>query len=169
MTPGHEIARAVERIGGLVPKTAGLAEVDQIVVVGGWGDGLCRLCQAGNTQICGHGQWPSFAFYGGYAEFLPVPYEYLIRVDKKYNLKPEELAPLTDAGLTLYRGLKKLRDAGALGPDRVVAVVGIGGLGAYAIQYAKLLSSGATVVGFGRSDEKLAVAKYHAPEITMQF
>jgi hypothetical protein len=46
----------------------------------------------------------------GYAEFLPVPYEYLIRV-------------------------------------------------AYAVQYAKLLSSGATVVAFGRNDEKLAVAK----------
>ena len=30
----------------------------------------------------------------------PVPYEYLIRIDKKYNLKAEELAPLTDAGLT---------------------------------------------------------------------
>jgi threonine dehydrogenase-like Zn-dependent dehydrogenase len=109
-------------------------------------------------------QWPGFAFYGGYTEFLPVPYEYLIRIDHKYNLKPEELAPLTDAGLTPYRGIKKLRNAGALGPDRVVAVIGIGGLGAYAIQYARLLSSGATVVGFGRSDEKLAVAKEYGAD-----
>jgi alcohol dehydrogenase, propanol-preferring len=38
-------------------------------------------------------------------------------------------------------------------------VIGISGLGTYAVQYAKLLSSGATVVAFGRSDEKLAVAK----------
>jgi alcohol dehydrogenase, propanol-preferring len=157
MTPGHEIAGAVEKIGSLVPKTTGLTEGDQVVVVGGWGDGTCRLCQAGDTQICGHGKWPPFAFYGGYAEFLPVPYEYLIRVDKKYNLKAEELAPLTDAGLTPYRGIKKLRNAGALGPDRVLAVIGIGGLGAYAVQYAKLLSSGAMVVAFGRNDEKLAV------------
>jgi propanol-preferring alcohol dehydrogenase len=147
MTPGHEIAGAVEKIGSLVPKTAGLIEGDQVVVTGGWGDGTCRLCQAGDAQICSHGKWPGFSFYGGYAEFLPVPYEYLIRVDKKYNLKAEELAPLTDAGLTPYRGIKKLRNAGALGPDRVLAVIGIGGLGAYATQYAKLLSSGATVVG----------------------
>jgi alcohol dehydrogenase, propanol-preferring len=154
----------VEKIGSLVPKTAGLTEGDQVVVVGGWGDGTCRLCQAGNTQICGHGRWPGFGPYGGYAEFLPVPDEYLIRVDKKYTLKAEELAPLTDAGLTPYRGIKKLRNAGTLGPDRVLAVIGIGGLGAYAVQYAKLLSSGATVVAFGRNDEKLAVAQQYGAD-----
>lgn len=164
ITPGHEIAGAVEKIGSLVPKTAGLTEGDQVVIAGGWGDGTCRWCQAGDTQICGHGRWPGFGPYGGYAEFLPVPYKYLIRVDKKYNLKAEELAPLTDAGLTPYRGIKKLRNAGALGPDRVLAVIGVGGLGVYAVQYAKLLSSGATVVAFARNDEKLAIAKQNGAD-----
>jgi alcohol dehydrogenase, propanol-preferring len=41
----------------------------------------------------------------------------------------------------------------------VLAVFGIGGLGKYAIQYAKLLGGGATVVAFGRNEEKLASAK----------
>ena len=36
--------------------------------------------------------------------------------------------------------------------------MGVGGLGAYAVQYAKLLGAGATVVAFARSDEKLAMA-----------
>lgn len=157
--PGHEIAGSVEQIGKLVPAGAQLAIGDLVVVAGGWGDGTCRQCQVGDTQICAHGRWPGFGAYGGYGEFVPVPYKYLIRVDKKYNLKPEELAPLTDAGLTPYRGIKKLRNAGVLGPDRVMAVFGAGGLGTYAVQYAKLLSSGATVVAFARSDEKLAVAK----------
>ncbi|MER3424186.1 MAG: NAD(P)-dependent alcohol dehydrogenase [Nitrospiraceae bacterium] len=159
---GHEIAGTVERIGSLVPKTASFAEGDQVVVVGGWGDGTCRWCQVGDTQICRHGRWPGFGPYGGYAEFIPVPYKYLIRVDKK--LKAEELAPLTDAGLTPYRGIKKLRDGGALAPGRVMAVFGVGGLGTYAVQYAKLLSSGATVVAYARNDEKLAVAKNHGAD-----
>jgi alcohol dehydrogenase, propanol-preferring len=158
-TPGHEIAGAVERIGERVPSTSNLAVGDQVVVVGGWGDGVCRQCKVGDEQLCGHGNWPGFGPYGGYGEFVPVPYKYLIRIDRKYNLKAEELAPLTDAGLTPYRGIKKLRQAGVVGPDRVIAVIGVGGLGAYAVQYAKLLSSGATVVAFARSDEKLAVAK----------
>ena len=164
ITPGHEIAGTVEKIGSLVPKTAALTEGDLVVVVGGMGDGTCRLCQAGNTQICGHGKWPGFGPPGGYGEFVPIRYEYIICLDKKYNLKAEELAPLTDAGLTPYRGIKKLRDAGSLGPDRVLAVIGIGGLGAYAVQYAKLFSSGATVVAFGRDDDKLAVAKEYGAD-----
>jgi propanol-preferring alcohol dehydrogenase len=41
----------------------------------------------------------------------------------------------------------------------VVAVLGASGLGSYAVQYAKLLSAGATVVAFARNDEKLAIAK----------
>lgn len=157
--PGHEIAGSVEQIGSLVPESAQLAIGDQVVVAGGWGDGTCRQCRRGDTQICAHGRWPGFGAYGGYSEFVPVPHQYLIRVDRKYKLKAEELAPLTDAGLTPYRGMKKLRSAGVLDPDRVVAVFGVGGLGAYAVQYAKLLSSGATVVAFARSDEKLAIAK----------
>lgn len=162
LTPGHEIAGFVHKIGSLVPKSTGLVEGDQVVVVGGWGDGTCRHCQAGNTQICGHGNWPGFGPYGGYSEFVPVPPRYLIKVDKR--LKAEELAPLTDAGLTPYRGIKKLRDAGALGPDRVLAVFGVGGLGAYAVQYAKLLGGGAKVVAFARHPDKLAVAREYGAD-----
>jgi propanol-preferring alcohol dehydrogenase len=46
----------------------------------------------------------------------------------------------------------------------VLAVIGIGGLGAYAVQYAKLLSSGATVVAFARNEEKLAVAQQYGAD-----
>jgi propanol-preferring alcohol dehydrogenase len=162
--PGHEIAGSVEQVGTQVPHTANLALGDQVVVVGGWGDGTCRQCRVGDEQICAHGKWPGFGTYGGYSEFVPVPYKYLIRLDRKYNLKAEELAPLTDAGITPYRGIKKLRQARAIGPDRVLAVIGVGGLGTYAVQYAKLLSSGATVVAFARSDEKLAIAKEHGAD-----
>ena len=159
LTLDHEIAGEIHKIGSLVPKSAGFEEGDQVVVVGGWGDETCRHCHEGNTQICPHGKWPGFGPYGGYAEYVPVPVQYLIKIDKRYKLKAEELAPLTDAGLTPYRGIKKLRDAGALGPDRVLAVFGVGGLGTYAIQYAKLLGGGATVVAFGRNAEKLEAAK----------
>src|SRR5262249_49499389 len=94
---------------------------------------------------------------GGFAEFIPVPARYVIKVDKR--LKFEELAPLTDAGLTTYRGVRKLRDAGALGPDRVIGVFGVGGLGGYAVQHAKLLGGGARVVALARNPDKLAIAK----------
>jgi len=125
-------------------------------VAPGWGDGTCRHCLVGNTHICPNVRWPGFGPYGGFADFLPVPARYLIKVERR--LKFEELAPLTDAGMTPYRGIKKLRDAGALGPGRVLGVFGIGGLGGYAVQYAKLLGGGAKVVAFARNPDKLAIA-----------
>lgn len=157
ITLGHEITGVVHRIGSIVPKSVGLTEGDHVVVSPGWGDGTCRHCQAGNTQICPNVRWPGFGPYGGFAEFVPVPARYLIKVEPR--LPFEELAPLTDAGVTPYRGVKKLRDAGALGPDRVAGVLGVGGLGGYAVQYAKLLGAGATVVAFARNAAKLAIAK----------
>ncbi len=161
ITPGHEITGVVSKIGSNVPKSS-FKEGDHVVVAPGWGDGTCRHCQVGNTQICANVRWPGFGPYGGFAEYLPVPARYLIKVGK--NLKFEELAPLTDAGLTTYRGIKKLRNGGALGPDRVMGVFGVGGLGAYAVQYAKLLGSGAIVVAFARNPEKLAVAKEYGAD-----
>jgi len=157
ITIGHEISGVVHKIGSAVPKAAGFEEGDHVGVAPGWGDGICRHCLIGNTHICPNVRWPGFGPYGGFAEFLPVPARYLIKADA--SLKFEEVAPLTDAGLTPYRGIKKLRDAGALGPDRVLGVFGVGGLGAYGVQYAKLLGGGAKVVAFARNPEKLAIAK----------
>src|SRR5215469_3830432 len=157
ITLGHEITGVVQKIGGLVPKAAGFNEGDHVVVAPGWGDGTCRHCQVGNTQICPNVRWPGFGSVGGFAEYIPVPARYLIRVPDR--LQFEQLAPLTDAGMTPYRGVKKLRDAGALGPDRVLGVFGVGGLGGYAVQYAKLLGGGATIVAFDRNSDNLAVAK----------
>lgn len=154
--PGHEITGVVHEIGKLVSATT-FQEGDHVVVAPGWGDGTCRHCQVGNTHICPNVRWPGFGPYGGFAEFIPVPARYLIKVDRR--LPFEQLAPLTDAGLTPFRGIKKLRDAGALAPGRVLGVFGIGGLGSYAVQYGKLLGGGATVVAFARNLDKLAVAK----------
>jgi propanol-preferring alcohol dehydrogenase len=165
ITPGHEIAGLITAIGDRVPEGARLAIGDQVVVAAGWGDGICRECRAGNEQLCEHGSWPGFGPPGGYAEFIPVPYRQLIRVEHK--LKWEELAPLTDAGVTPYRAIKKLRAAGVLGPGRVIAVFGASGLGGYAVQYAKLLSAGATAVVFARNDEKLAIAKQRGADVVV--
>jgi propanol-preferring alcohol dehydrogenase len=166
LTPGHEIAGWIERIGSRVSKQFGLAEGDMIVVDGAWGDGLCRQCHEGNQQICAHGRWAGFGLHGGYQEYLPVPCEHVIKVASP-DLTPEVLAPLTDAGVTPYRGVKKLAKAGVLGPGRTIAVLGIGGLGAYAVQYAKLLGAGATVVALARTADKLALATRNGADVTI--
>ncbi|WP_433222369.1 NAD(P)-dependent alcohol dehydrogenase [Dactylosporangium sp. CS-047395] len=161
--PGHEITGHIDRFGAEVPQHSGLFQGDLVVVSAGWGDGTCRQCHEGNEQLCtGTGGWVGFGPPGGYAEYVRVPYRHLIKVDG--DPRPEYLAPLTDAGLTPYRGMKKLQAAGNLGAGRTVAVHGIGGLGSYGVQYAKLLGGGATVVALGRSHDKLAEAGKHGAD-----
>lgn len=165
--PGHEVAGTVAALGAEVPPSAGLAEGDLVVVNPNWGDGTCRQCHEGNEQLCSSGQLMGFGPNGGFAEYVLAPYDHVISVGDQPDARADYLAPLTDAGLTPYRGMKKLRAAGKLGAGRTVVVNGIGGLGSYGIQYARLLGGGATVLGFARSDEKLAVARENGADHTV--
>lgn len=163
-TPGHEIAGWIEEVGDSVPESAQMKEGDLVAVFGGWGCGICIYCKSGDEQLCNFPRWPGLSDYdGGYSEYIMVPtYRFLIKVDKQlttnsYNIRPEELAPLTDAGLTPYRAIKKIRHL--LGPGKSIAIFGIGGLGSYAIQYAKILGQSSTVIALDRTEEKLQLAE----------
>jgi alcohol dehydrogenase, propanol-preferring len=166
-TPGHEVAGTIAAVGKEVPTSSGLSEGDLIVVDPNWGDGTCRQCHEGNEQLCSGGQLVGFGPNGGFAEYMVAPHNHVISVTDLPNQRPEYLAPLTDAGLTPYRGMKKLRDAGKLGSGRTVVINGIGGLGGYAVQYARLLGAGAIVVGFARNEDKLAVARENGAHHTV--
>ena len=94
---------------------------------------------------------------GGFSEYILVPsYRFLVKVDKKFGIQPEYLAPLTDAGVTPYRAIKKVKNL--LGPGKSIGIMGIGGLGSYGIQYAKILSAGSIVIALGRNNQKLELA-----------
>jgi alcohol dehydrogenase, propanol-preferring len=158
--PGHEVTGRVAGLGSSVPTSAGYSEGDMVVVNPSWGNGTFRQCREGNEQLCsGSGRWVGFGPPGGFAEYMTVESRHAIPVPAEAAKSPEFLAPMTDAGMTPFRAMKKLRDTGKLLPGRTLAVTGIGGLGSYGVQYAKLLGGGATVVAFARADNKLDVAK----------
>src|SRR6476659_7747304 len=156
-TPGHEVAGWVKEIGNSVPLNL-FEKGDLVAVFGGWGCGICIYCKGGDEQMCKYAKWPGLSsFDGGYSEYILVPsYRFLVKVDKNNNINPENLAPLTDAGLTPYRAIKKIKHL--LGPGKSIAVFGIGGLGSYGVQYASILGGGSTVISLDRSDEKLELA-----------
>jgi propanol-preferring alcohol dehydrogenase len=156
-TPGHEISGWVEETGSSVPENI-LKKGDLAAVFGGWGCGLCVYCKKGDEEMCVMPKWPGLSQYdGGFSEYLFVPsYKLLVKVDSASGLKPEEIAPLTDAGLTPYRAVKKVRHL--LVPGKYIGVIGIGGLGSYAVQYARLLGSGANIVALDHKQDKLQLA-----------
>ena len=80
LTLGHENAGTVSAIGGGVHA---VKEGDRVAVYGGWGDGFCDYCVAGEENLCPTMQWVGLSHHeGGYAEYLLVPHErYLVKLN----------------------------------------------------------------------------------------
>jgi D-arabinose 1-dehydrogenase-like Zn-dependent alcohol dehydrogenase len=142
--PGHEIAGTVEAVGADVNHWT----VEDPVGVGWHGGhcGSCDACRHGDFINCENGQVTGISYDGGYAEYVTVPQEAVAY--RPPELDPELAAPLLCAGITTYNGL---RNSSARGGDRVV-VLGIGGLGHLALQYANAL--GCEVVALSTSPDK---------------
>jgi propanol-preferring alcohol dehydrogenase len=85
--------------------------------------------------------------------------------EQKEKLSIESIAPLTDAGLTPYRAIKNIRNL--LGPGKTIGIVGVGGLGYYAVQYAKILGQSANLIAFDRKEEKIDLAKEIGSDFTI--
>src|ERR1700721_776253 len=128
---GHEAAGWVHQTGGKVP---GLEHGEPVAVYGLLGCGRCKPCAAGAENLCEHGlEGPpgiGFGVDGAMAEYLLVTDpRHLVPIG---DLDPADVAPLTDAGLTPYRVIKKAQPK--LTPGSHAVVIGAGGLGHLAIQ-----------------------------------
>jgi len=126
------------------------AELGRVIVYAPWGcrqEG-CRPCTEGNEMICPRSNEAGIVDDGGYAQQMRVPHrEYLVPVG---DADPFTLAPLACGGLTAFRAVR--RTLGLITWRRPhVAVIGVGGLGQYALQFLGQLSD-AAVVAVDRSE-----------------
>jgi alcohol dehydrogenase, propanol-preferring len=157
LIPGHEVAGQVVALGDGVDE---LKAGDTVGVP--WmfsACGACEFCQAGMETICKKGEATGYSKPGGYAEYMTAPADFVARLPKGAN--PYELAPILCAGVTTYRGLKR---TGAR-PGQWMAVIGIGGLGHIAVQYARAM--GMRVAAVDVSADKLRLAKRLGAEVVV--
>ncbi len=143
-TPGHEIVGIVEEIGADVKR---LKKGDRVGV--GWHGGHCSectACRAGDFISCNKLQTPGITFPGGYSEYGLFPEEVCAVVPEK--MSSTEAAPLLCAGVTTFNALRHSKAI----PGDTVAVLGLGGLGHLAVQYANKM--GYHTVAIARGDDK---------------
>jgi len=147
--PGHEIAGVIDAVGADVTSW----KKGQRVGIGWYGGhcGTCPSCRRGDFITCSHAQTPGVTYDGGYAEYVVAPAIALALI-------PDELSfidagPLMCAGITTFNSL---RNSGAR-PGDVVAILGIGGLGHLAVQFAAKM--GFYTVAIARGKDKEALAK----------
>jgi len=147
--PGHEVIGIIDAVGRDVAEwTAG-----QRVGVGWHGGycGHCDACRRGNFFACVLGWVTGITFDGGYADYMIAPATALALVPE--GLSAVEAAPLMCAGITTFNAL---RNSAAI-PGDLVAVLGLGGLGHLAVQYA--VEMGFKTVGIARGRDKEPLAR----------
>lgn len=132
-TLGHEIGGVVEQVGD---PDGRWRPGDGVLVASRNSCGSCRYCREGYDNYCestptGHGS----GLDGGLAEFVLVAARSLVGLT---TLDPCEASPLTDAGKTSYHAVKMALPK--MVPGSTTVVIGVGGLGGYAVQYVRLLS-----------------------------
>ncbi len=147
--PGHEVVGIIDAVGAQVPDWKNGMRVGV-----GWHGGHCghcTSCRRGDFITCKVGQIPGISYDGGYAEYMIAPFEALAAIPDE--LKSEDAAPLLCAGITTFNAL---RHSGAHSGD-VVAILGVGGLGHLAVQFAAKM--GFKTVAIARGPDKGPLAK----------
>jgi uncharacterized zinc-type alcohol dehydrogenase-like protein len=156
MVPGHEIVGLVSELGAA---TSGLKVGDRVGI--GWQGrccGECQWCRAGDEHLCLQiadcGTWTP---YGGFASSVVVNgrFAYPLPAD----MLPETAAVLVCAGIAVYPPLRKY----TAGAATRVGIVGIGGLGHLALQFAKALGCEVTALSSspGKDEEARALGADH--------
>jgi D-arabinose 1-dehydrogenase-like Zn-dependent alcohol dehydrogenase len=147
-SPGHEVAGIVDAVGPDVPVFKSSQRVGL-----GWHGGHCNYCEPcrrGDFILCQNGQIAGISYDGGYADYVIAPANALAFMPD--GLSPVDAGPLMCAGVTTFNAL---RNSGAR-PGDTVAIVGIGGLGHLAVQFAA--KSGYRTVAIARGQDKAALA-----------
>lgn len=147
--PGHEVVGVVDAVGAGVPRWSPGQRAGA-----GWHGGNCGYCDA-----CRRGDFFACQTFtaitgvtqdGGYAEYIIARAEALAMIPDE--LSPIDAAPLMCAGVTTFNCL---RNSGAR-PGETVAVLGLGGLGHLAVQFAAKAGFRTFAIARGKDKEYLA-------------
>lgn len=149
LVPGHEIIGTVTKKGA---ETESVKMGDRVGV--SWNRSACLacpLCFEGDTNICPQKTTTCNGYHGGFADHMIADSRFAFAIPEK--LDSAHAAPLLCAGATVYAPMHRFN----LQPHHSVAVIGIGGLGHLALQFAAAF--GAQVTAISSSPSKEAEAK----------
>lgn len=138
-TLGHEIAGWVDAVGsGVVNHREGAA----VAVAAPTSCGACRWCRQGMENACPEGgAGRGYGRDGGLATYVLVDDAERVAIDlgdpDRGGFDPSVAGPLTDAGATARHAVRRVLQR--VQPDAAVVVLGLGGLGAFAVQLAVVL------------------------------
>lgn len=150
LVPGHEVVGLVEEVGSGVGH---LAPGDRVGV--GWQRSACltcRDCLEGNENLCDRSKSLIGDGHGGFADRLVVDARFAFKLPA--GLETETAGPLLCGGATVYSAL---RHAG-MRSGQEIGIVGVGGLGHLAVQFAARMGNRVTVLTTSEDKARAAEA-----------
>jgi uncharacterized zinc-type alcohol dehydrogenase-like protein len=157
LVPGHEVIGTISAIGREVAGST----VGQRVGVS-WQHSMCMQCDSCRTgleHLCTSSRPALLGGFGGFAQCMRVDHRFAVPIPDA--LDSATAAPLLCGGITLYLPMSRL-----VRPAARVGVIGIGGLGHLALQFARAM--GAEVYAFsnsaGKRDEAHGFGAHHFVE-----
>ena len=158
---GHEISGRVVRAGSEAKDWQDKAVIIPAVIP----CGACDLCKRGRGTICRKQVSPGFDMHGGFATHVTVPAVGLCEVDlarlAAIGMELADASVVADALTTPYQAIVQAE----VDPDDLAIVVGVGGVGGYAVQIAAAM--GATVVAIDVDPTKLEQIKEYGASLTI--
>lgn len=158
MVPGHEIVGLVQSVGEAVTH---LKPGDRVGV--GWQRASCLQCPAclrGDENLCPDMRHLIADSYGGFADHVMLDSRFCFLLP--HGLKTESAGPLLCGGITVYSALHYA----GMTSGQEIGVIGLGGLGHLAVQFAAKL--GNRVTAFTRTPDKEADAvKFGATSVIL--
>jgi alcohol/geraniol dehydrogenase (NADP+) len=147
--PGHEVTGTVAALGA---EAKGL-EIGQRVGLGWWAHSClsCHECLSGDHHLCPTVQGTIFGRHGGFADRVRAQWTWVRPIPEALDLA--KAGPLLCGGVTVFAPflIHNVRSTASVG------IIGIGGLGHMALQFAN--KWGCEVHAFTTSDSKEAEAK----------
>jgi uncharacterized zinc-type alcohol dehydrogenase-like protein len=149
--PGHEIVGHVSEAG---PGVTGLRVGDRVAI--GWQGRSCKACEwcsKGEEQLCmdivDSGTWLP---HGGFSSSVAVDNRFAYQVPQ--SMPSEFAAVFMCAGIAVYQALRTHTS----GPGQRVGVLGVGGLGHLAIQFARAFGYEVTAISSSPEKREEAIA-----------
>jgi D-arabinose 1-dehydrogenase-like Zn-dependent alcohol dehydrogenase len=151
---GHEVTGTIVGRGQHVPER--WKEGDKVLVYCfQWEDEDDEYVLKGLTNLANKNAHLGIVVDGGLQEYLYVPhYKFLVNAEGLEDLAAA--STLGCAGITSYRAVKNA--LGYVDPGDYVAVIGLGGLGSYAVQWVKGLMPYTNLIGVDTRDEAIEFA-----------
>ena len=147
---GHEPSGLVTQVGEAVED---FRVGDRVITYNFFHCGRCLNCRRGREQICPHIDRivGVRGVAGGYADYLCVPAQQAVTIPP--GIDWHDAAVLCDAGCTAFHAVDRAR----VKLGETVVIFGVGGVGSFAVQFAKL--AGARVIAVEQSEAKVAWAE----------